>query len=41
MVKGVCTDEYNFVHSAAHGSNAQGSEGEDLGDKLVDPKLAY
>ena len=38
--KGVCTAECNFVHRAAHGSSAQGGDGEDLGDKAVDPKLA-
>ena len=38
--KGVCTAECNFVHRAAHGSSAQGGDGEDLGDKPVDSKLA-
>ena len=38
--KGVCNAECNFVHRAAHGSSAQGGDGEDLGDKAVDSKLA-
>ena len=38
--KVVCTAECNFVNSATHGSTAQGSDSEDLGNKPVDSKLA-
>ena len=40
MGKSVCTTEYNLVHHAAHNSSAKGGDGEHLGDKPIDPKLA-